>query len=666
MKRRDLSHIEELRERIRYHEGLYYRDQPEISDQGFDALMGELIALEKEHPETVTPDSPSQRVGGEPVEGFETVEHDPPMLSLDNSYSVDEVREWVERLKRLEPDAELSFVTELKVDGISISLIYREGVLTQAATRGNGRLGDDVTANIRTVGTIPLRLGPGAPPNLLARGEVYMPLPVFRRLNQEREEAGEPLYVNPRNTAAGTVRLLDSRAVAKRSLGAVAYDLHTAIPAQRHSENLAQLGELGFQVNPGWRLCGSVEEVIDFIDEWRDKRHSLDFETDGVVIKIDDLELRDRLGSTSKAPRWAIAFKFAPERAETLVRGIGVRVGRTGALTPVAELEPIFVGGTTVQRATLHNYEDLARKDVRVGDTVFVEKGGDIIPKVVEVRLELRPESATPYEIPTSCPVCDEPTHNFPGEVAVRCINAACPAIVRESISHYVRRDAMNIEGLGEKLVDQLLQENLIQDYTSLYDLKRDDLIGLEGWGEKSADNLLAQIEGSKRRELSGLLFALGIRFVGARAARLLANYFGNLDKLTTASAEDLIAVDGIGEKVAESLLTFFGDSGTRQRIEALREAGVGFDQSSVSGARSDGALAGRRVVLTGTLDGMTRRAAQAGLEALGATVSSSVSKKTDFVVAGDNAGSKLEKAMTLGVEVLDEDALLRLLAARE
>ena len=658
----DAQRIEELRTEILRHEDLYRRALPEISDRDFDALMAELVELEQRHPESVSPDSPSQRVGGEPVEGFDQVEHDPPMLSLDNTYSIEELREWEDRIRKLEPEAEPRFVAELKVDGVSLSMRYQNGLLVEAATRGNGRIGDDVTRNARTVTTVPLRLSGAAPAALLARGELYMPNAMFQRLNTEREAAGEPLYVNPRNTTAGSVRLLDSREVAARKLAVVAYDLFANDIGPRHSENLDRLRQLGFVVNPGWRLCRDLDEVIAFIEEWSDKRRDLEFETDGVVVKVDDLELRDRLGATAKAPRWAVAFKYAAEQAETKVLDIGVQVGRTGALTPVAFLDPVFVGGTTVQRATLHNYEDLARKDVRKGDTVVVEKGGDIIPKVVEVRLDRRPKSSRPFELPSSCPVCGEPVHKFEGEVALRCINPACPAIVRESISHFVSRNAMNIEGLGEKLVDQLIGEKLVTDYTSLYALDRDALLALDRWGEKSADNLLAEIEGSKQRRMEGLLFAIGIRFVGERAARLLARRFRSLDRLVTAPVEDLVEVDGIGEKVAASVRAFFDEPGNRTRIARLREAGVRFDNVEQEAA-GEQPLAGRRFVLTGTLAGMSRREAQTRIEVLGGSVSGSVSKKTDYLVAGENAGSKLTKAEKLGVAVLDQSALEDLLA---
>lgn len=652
-----------LREEIRRHEHLYYQvGQPEISDRDFDGLMAELQRWEEAHPELASEDSPTQRVGGEPLAGFDPVTHDPPMLSLENTYNAEELDEWEERMRRLVPEEPFSFVAELKVDGVSISLLYEEGVLRQAATRGNGRVGDDVTRNLRTVRTIPLRLAGDPPPRLIVRGEVYMPLSVFRDLNAEREAAGEPLYVNPRNTTAGSVRLLDSRQVATRRLAVVVYDA-VGSASDRHSEILKDLEGYGLPVNPGWRPCADLAEVKGFVDEWQDKRHTLDFETDGVVVKIDALSLRARLGATSKAPRWAVAYKYAAERATTRVCSIGVQVGRTGALTPVAELEPVFIAGSTVRRATLHNYEDLERKDVRVGDTVFVEKGGDVIPKVVGVRLEDRPPDSRPFEIPTHCPICREEVIRLPGEVAWRCVNAACPAIVKESIHHFVSRNAMDVEGLGDRLIDQLLEAGFLTDYTSLYSLRPQDLAKLPGWGRKSAENLSHQLEKSKDRGLAAVLFALGIRFVGERGARLLARHFVTLDAVAAATEEELMGVPEVGPKVAASVRSFFSAPHNLERLARLRSAGVSLvektqvPEEAVTASKHP--LAGKVFVLTGALERLSRREAQERLEAVGARVSSSVSSKTDFVVAGDKAGAKLEKARSLGVEVLDEEGLL-------
>jgi DNA ligase (NAD+) len=652
-----------LRAELERHNELYYvHGKPEISDRDFDRLMRQLIDLEDEHPELRTPDSPTQRVGGTPVEGFDEVAHDPPMMSLDNTYSLEELQEWSERLRRLAPDAELQYVAELKLDGVSISLLYEDGVLTQGVTRGNGVVGDDVTTNVRTIRNLPLRLAGEAPRRLLARGEIYMPRSVFVEINRRREEAGEPLYANPRNTTAGTVRLLDSREVARRRLKVAIFQSAGDLGTGTHSETLEALASYGLPVGDRWRRCADLEAVRDFIEDWWEKRHRLEYETDGVVVKVDDLKLQQRLGATSKAPRWAVAYKYAAEQAETVVRAITVQVGRTGALTPVAELAPVLVAGTTVKRATLHNYEDLARKDVRVGDTVTIEKAGEIIPQVVAVLAEKRPPGTEPFALPTHCPVCGEPVVRFEGEVALRCVNAACPAIVREAVRHFASRNAMEIEGLGDKLIDQLLREELIEDYTSLYRLRPEDLHRLERWGEKSAENLVAEIEKSKGRTLAHLLYALGIRFVGARVARILADHFGDLDALASASPEALEAVPEIGPKVAQSIRRFFGDRKNRERLEALRAAGVNLTQPRAAAA-ADSSLSGKTVVLTGALAAMTRSDAKRRLEALGARVAGSVSRQTDLVVAGDKAGSKLDKARQLGVEVIDEAGLVELLA---
>jgi DNA ligase (NAD+) len=656
------ARAEGLRREIRRHEDLYYRlGKPEISDRAFDALLAELLELERQHPELVAPDSPTQRVGGEPITGFAPVRHEPPMQSLDNTYSLDELRDWEARMRRLEPDHEIGYVAELKIDGVSISLLYEDGVFARGATRGNGTVGDDVTVNLRTVRALPLRLHGKAPGRLQVRGEVYLPRTVFARLNREREKAGEPLFANPRNATAGAVRLLDSRQVAARRLSALVYSVVEGLEEPSHARTLERLRAWGFPVHDGWRRCAGLDEVVEFVEEWREKRRKLDFETDGVVVKVDDVELRRRLGSTAKAPRWAVAFKYEPERVSTRVREIAVQVGRTGALTPVAELEPVAVGGTTVRRATLHNYEDLARKDVRVGDTVWIERGGDVIPKVVEVDLDRRPRGTHAYRMPTRCPVCGERVERFEGEVALRCVNPVCPAVIAESIAHFVGRDAMDIEGLGGERIDQLLREGRLRDYPDLYGLRKEDLVGLEGWGERSAEKLLASIEASRERELHRLLYAIGIRWVGERVAKLLAAHFGSLEALAAASEEELVAVPEIGPKVASAIRAHFDDRRQRARLEALAAAGV--RPPRIEKPRGSQRLAGRTVVLTGRLERSTREAAAAALEALGARVSGSVSKKTDFVLAGEEAGSKLEKAESLGVRVVDEAWLDRVLA---
>jgi DNA ligase (NAD+) len=642
----------DLANEIRRHERLYYvENRPEISDRQFDALMRELVELEERYPVLAAPDSPARRVGGEPAEEFATVTHAAPMLSLENAYSWEEAQAWLARVRRalggVEPQA---WVAELKIDGLSITLRYEKGSLVRGATRGDGFRGEDVTENVRTIRAIPLRIPEASP--LEVRGEVYYPRTSFERLNAEREAEGEPLFANPRNAAAGTLRLLDSRVTARRRLGAWLYGLAEFRPMQpTQSGILEKLRAWGLPVNPHWRRCGSFDEVRAFLDEWAEKRHELEFETDGVVIKVDDRRLQEELGSTAKSPRWALAFKYPAEEATTVVREITAGVGRTGTLTPVARFDPIKLAGTTVQRATLHNYEDLARKDVRVGDTVVVEKGGDVIPKVVRVLLEMRPAGAVPFTMPARCPVCGDPVVREPGEVASRCVNPACPAVVREALRHFCSRRAMRIEGLGAKLIDQLVSAKLLTDVASIYDLRAEDLIELERWGEKSASNLLAEIEASKSNDLSRLLFALGIRHVGEKAARSLARRFGSLDALAAAGEEELQTVEEIGPNTEAAVRAWFSHPRHRELVEKLRAHGLNLREAGGSG--EPGPLAGKTVVLTGALPGITREEATAKLEAAGARVSGSVSKKTDFLIAGEDAGSKLERARALGVAVV-------------
>ncbi len=667
-----------LREELQRHERLYYQDaKPEISDRAFDTLMAELQELETEHPALRTADSPTQRVGGEPTDGFEQVEHTPAMLSLDNTYDHDELEEWFGRLNRLLPEEEFEFVCELKVDGVSLSLLYEDGVLTQAATRGNGRVGDLVTANARTIRTLPLRLPAGAPARLLVRAETYMRRSVFAALNDERSAAGQELYANPRNTTAGTVRLLDSRDVARRRLDLACYEWVQPAggdggEAQRrsHGESLADLADLGLPVNDSWRRCKGLEEVIAYCTEWQERRGELDFEIDGVVVKVDDPELRDRLGATAKAPRWAVAFKFEAEQAETVVLAINAQVGRTGAVTPVAELKPVLIAGTTVKRATLHNYEDLARKDVRVGDAVVIEKGGDIIPKVVEVILERRGPESTPFEPPKHCPACGEELPHLEDEVRLRCVNAACPAVVRERIRHFASRNAMDIEGLGDWLVGELVSSGLVRNPADLYRLKAEQLADLKKTnearlGERSAERIVVSLEDSKTRPLARLIYALGIRFVGDSTAALLARRFRSVDALAAATAEQLEEVDEIGARIAESVRAFFDSEQNRKLLDRLRDEGLRMEEEVTSVADdADLPLEGKVFVLTGLLAEMTRNEAAARIKALGGKVTGSVSSRTNFLVAGEKAGSKLRKAEQLGVEVLDEERFEELLAA--
>ena len=653
--------VEELRSEIRRHERLYYvEDRPELTDAEFDRLMSELAELERLHPDLATPDSPTRRVGGEPAEGFATVEHSLPMLSLENAYSWDEAEAWRARLVRAlgsEPDG---YVAELKIDGLSISLRYEDGVLVRGATRGDGFRGEDVTDNVRTIRTIPLRLG--EPETLEVRGEVFYPRSAFGKLNAEREAAGEPLFANPRNAAAGTLRLLDSRITARRGLAACLYAIAVAgkLPPTQ-SAALERLKALGLPAHPHWKRLPTFAEVRSFVEEWGTAREDLDFETDGVVIKVDDRRLQEELGATAKSPRWALAYKYPPEDATTVVREISVHVGRTGVLTPVAHFDPIVLAGTTVKRATLHNYEDLARKDVRVGDTVVVEKGGDVIPKVVRVVTEKRPAESVPFAMPETCPVCGDPVAREEGEVATRCVNPACPAVVREALRHFCSRRAMRIEGLGEKLVDQLVREGLLTDVASIYALTADSLAQLDRWGEKSASNLIAEIEQSRESDLSRLLFALGIRHVGEKAAGTLARRFGSLDALVQATEDDLQGVEEVGPNTAAAVVAWFSHPRHRELVERLRGHGVNFLSKEPRPA-AGGPLAGKTVVITGSLPGVTRDEAARRLEAAGARIAGSVSKKTDYVVAGEAAGSKLEKAKSLGVETVSWERMLELL----
>jgi DNA ligase (NAD+) len=652
---------EELRAEILRHERLYYVEaRPEITDAEFDRMMSELASIESLHPDLATADSPTRRVGGEPAQGFATVEHAIPMLSLENASSWEEAEAWRARVVRALGEEPSGYVAELKIDGLSISLRYEDSVLVRAATRGDGFRGEDVTDNVRTIRSIPLRIPESSP--LEARGEVFYPRSAFRKLNAEREAAGEPTFANARNTAAGTIRLLDSRVTAKRGLAAWMYSIAESrkLPATQ-AETLERLRALGLPTHPHWRRCATFEEVRTAVERWESERADLDFETDGVVVKVDDRGLQAELGSTSKSPRWALAFKYRAEEATTVVRGISVQVGRTGTLTPVAHFDPIVLAGTTVKRATLHNYEDLARKDVRVGDTVVVEKGGDVIPKVVRVVPEMRPPDSVPFAMPALCPVCGDPVVREEGEVATRCVNPGCPAMVREALRHFCSRRAMRIEGLGEKLVDQLVREGLLSDVASIYALAADDLSRLERWGEKSAANLLGEIERSKENDLSRLLFALGIRHVGEKAAATLARRFGSLDALIAAGEEELQSVDEVGPNTAAAMRAWFSHPRHRELVEKLRSRGVNF-LSRQNRPAAEGPLAGKTVVITGTLPDVTREEAARRLEAAGAKIAGSVSKKTGYVLAGEAAGSKLEKAKALGVPTVTWGEMLEIL----
>jgi DNA ligase (NAD+) len=656
--------VEELREEIRRHERLYYvLNAPEISDHEYDALERELRDIEGRFPTLVTRDSPTQRVGERPSSEFPSFVHRVPMRSLDNTYSADELREFEERIFRLIGRREMVYTAELKIDGLSIAVHYERGCLVRGVTRGDGVRGDDVTPNARAIRSVPLVLAGSHPPERLeARGEVFLPRSRFEALNSERDRSGEELFANPRNAAAGTMKQLDARIVATRGLDVFFYGVVEATGGAPIGQwqALERLRSLGLKTNPTSRLCRGLAEVLAFCSEWQERRDTLEYDIDGVVVKVDDFALQTELGMTAKFPRWAIAYKYPARQATTLVRSVVVQVGRTGKLTPVANLDPVLLAGSTVSRATLHNEDEIARKDVRVGDTVIIEKGGDVIPKVVEVVAARRPAGAKPWIPPERCPVCGTPAVRGEGEVDRRCPNAGCPAQVKEALKHFASRDAMDIEGLGDALVDQLVERGLVRDFSDLYRLKLSDLAGLERMAEKSGQNLLEAIEGSKSRELHRLLLGLGIRFVGARAAQLLARLFGSLDALMGATVEDLDAVYEIGPAVAQSVHGWFAQATNRALVEKLTAAGLRTREEVASGGGRP--FVGMQFVLTGGLESMTRDEAKEAIEARGGRVTSSVSKKTTMVVVGKDPGAKHEKARELGVRCIDETALRELL----
>jgi DNA ligase (NAD+) len=664
-----LSEIEKLRDEIRRHDDLYYVvNAPEISDREYDELMEKLQKLEEANPELITPDSPTQRVGGRPAEGFPEVIHTRQMLSLDNSYNIDELRAFDDRCRRLADGRKLEYVAELKIDGLSLSLQYEDGLLIRGVTRGDGRIGEDVTQNARTIRSVPLRLKAQAKridANLEVRGEAFIPRDVFERTNAEREELGEPRYMNPRNAAAGAIRQLDSRLVARRKLDMFAYDLLVNVrkPFPTHWEALDWLDAAGFRVNPHRKLCETIDEVIDFANEKEALRDDLGYEIDGLVVKVNSTALQDEFGATSKAPRWAIAYKYPARQASTKVLDIFVSVGRTGAITPVAILEPVFLAGTTVSRATLHNEDEIRRLDVRVGDTVMIEKSGEIIPKVLSVVTSKRTGKEKEFEPPENCPVCGGLISRPEGEVVARCVAADCTAQLMGRLLHFASRRAMRIEGLGDVLAEQLVAANLVKDVGDLYSLTLDQVAGLPRMAKKSASNLLSQIEASKSRDLSNLIYALGIRHVGERTAGILAHELGSLERLREASVEELDAIPEIGLTVAESVRDWFDDEGNRALCDRLRAAGIRTEAERRSSSQVDERFVGKQFVLTGTLTNFTRDEARALIEARGGRVNSSVSKKTDYVVAGEAAGSKLDKAEALGVSVIDEDEFKGMLA---
>jgi DNA ligase (NAD+) len=655
--------IDDLRRQIRRHDRLYYTEaEPEITDFEYDQLFAELVALEKAHPELAHPDSPSQRVGGAPLDGLEQVAHALPMLSLDNSYSKAELLAWYTRAERELGRPPSGLAAELKIDGVSISLIYENGSLVRAVTRGDGIVGDDVTANARTIRGLPLVLD-GAPALLEVRGEVYMARSAFEGLNRERRAAGDPELANPRNATAGSIRLLSSREAARRRLSVWCYQLGRASdrdPAS-HTDDLCWLTDLGFPVSPHRRRCADLDEVEAFIDRWEERRRELDFDTDGIVVKLDAAADRRALGATARSVRWAVAYKFPPEGRTTVVRDVVVQVGRTGVLTPVAELEPVALSGSTVSRATLHNFDEIDRLDLMIGDTVWVTKGGEVIPKVTGVVHSERPADARPVPTPELCPSCSTPAVRTPGEVALRCPNPVCTAVVAARLRHFTSRGAMEIEGLGGKRLDQLVEAGLVTDEASLWDLDVETLAALPRWKETSAGNLVAELEQARARPLRRLLFGLGIPGIGERVAGQLAERFGSLAELEAATAEEIEALDGIGPSLSSSLIAWFEEERNRELIARLRTRGIDPVEQPVD-RREGGPLSGTTFVITGSLS-RPRREVKERLEELGARVVGSVTGKTSHLLAGSEAGSKLTRARSLGVEIVDEDALDRLLA---
>jgi DNA ligase (NAD+) len=662
--------IEKLREDLRKHEYLYYvLDEPEISDVKFDRMMEELQQLESANPELVTPDSPTQRVGGAPRKGVETRQHSPAMMSLDNTYSMEELDEFDRRVRELASRGRIDYVTEQKFDGLSISLVYAGGVLARGVTRGDGTTGEDVTANVRSIRSIPLRVD-GAelkklrmPPDFEVRGEIIMPLRAFEDLNQRQQEQSGKIFANPRSAAAGSVRVLDPEITRTRRLDFYAYLLLAGgrVPTRLHSESLESLRKLRFRVSPDWRLCHSLDEVKKFIDSWEGKREKLPYEIDGIVIKVNEIGAQQELGFTSKAPRWAVAYKYPARQETTVVNDVNFQVGRTGTLTPVAMLEPVQVGGVTVSRSTLHNMDEIERLGLRIGDTVIVERAGDVIPHVIKVVKEGNPRRE--IVIPGQCPECGGKIHKDPEEVAYRCVNASCPAKRRESLLHFAGRHAMNIDGLGEKIVDQLVNKGLVKDFADLYELKLEDVAALERMAEKSAQNLIEEIKASKNNSLARLIYALGMRFVGERTGQLLADHFSSLPKLAKAGVEELVEVPEVGPKVAQSIADFFSEPANQKLIERLKDEGLRMTEKRQ--APEDMSLAGKTFVFTGALARRSRDEGGAEVMRHGGKVSASVSKLTDYVVVGADPGSKHDKARALGVTILNEDDFEKLLAGK-
>jgi len=662
------NEIEQLREKLRYHEHRYYvLDDPEISDAAFDRMMNRLKELETAHPELITADSPSQRVGGAPREGFQTLRHARPMLSLDNAFSYDALRDWDRRVREGSGREKIEYIAEHKFDGLSISLQYEDGVLARGVTRGDGTTGEDVTPNVKTIRSIPLRIEGAAlkkaklTGDFEVRGETVMPRKSFEALNRQQEESGGKIFANPRSAAAGGVRVLDPNITAQRRLEFFAYYLLVdgKVPFAKHSDSLQVLKQLRFHASDDWKLCAGIEEVFAYCDAWDSKREKLPYEIDGVVIKVNSVGIQNELGYTAKAPRWAIAYKYPAQQESTVVNDIRVQVGRTGALTPVAVLDPVQVGGVTVSRSTLHNMDEIERLGLQIGDTVLIERAGEVIPHILKVTKEGKHRK--PFRVPKHCPECGSAIHKSDDEVAYRCVNAACPAKRKESLLHFASRHAMNIDGLGDKIVDQLVEKGLVKDVADLYSLKLDEIAALERMAEKSAQNLLDEIEASKKNSLARLIYALGIRFVGERTGQLLAEQFSSLDEFAAAKEEQLVEVPEVGPKVAASIAEFFSEPANRQLIKKLYRAGVRpTAEKRVVKSRK---FAGKAFVFTGGLANRSREEAGEIVQQHGGKVSSSVSKKTDYVVVGIDPGSKYEKAKELGVMILDEKEFEKLVA---
>lgn len=657
-----IKKIEELREKIRNHNYRYYTlDDPIISDTEYDQLMKELAEWETKYPQYINSSSPTQRVGIEPVSGFSTVKHIAPMSSLANAFSAEELRAFDQRIKKLILEQKLEYVAELKIDGLAVALVYEKGIFTRGATRGDGVMGEEITSNLRTVKTIPLKLfGKNIPFSIEVYGEVYMKKSDFKKLNQERMKNGESIFANPRNSAAGSVRQLDPRITDQRHLDTFIYraTFSEGNKFGTHMETLNYLKKIGFKVNPHIKFCQDIEEAINYYQKWIEKKEELDYEIDGMVIKINSLSMREELGSTTRNPRWAIAYKFPAQQVTTKVKDIIVQVGSTGAITPIAELEPVPISGSVVKRATLHNEDEIRRKDIRIGDIVLIQKAGEIIPEVVRVIKEKRTGEETEYVMSTQCPSCGEEVSRPKGEVVFRCTNPNCPGQVRGRIRHFASRDAMDIEGLGPAIIDQLVEKGLIKDVSDLYFLKRDDLLSLERMAEKSADNLVDAIEKSKKKSLANLTYGLEIRYVGVHTSGVIARYYPTLDKFKKASLEELIEIKEIGPKITESIIHFFKEKENLAIIERLRKADLNFGQEEEirRKKKEPQILTGKQFVLTGTLKDFTRTHVKEIISKLGGRVTGSVSKKTDYVIAGEDPGSKYQKAQKLGVPIINEE----------